>query len=127
MLFTFFYSSMVNVELAEKQEHVIRCIKLGMDVMSSMIIAECTAEEIETLNKDIEFTAKIKFHSKLLEMKLLDNHKMGRVYAASRGNTHGLEWMLERINKDKWGNKTDDGAGPIINNVNVYLPEKDIE
>jgi len=98
-----------------------------MDVVSSMIVAQCTADEIEILNDDIEFSNKVLFHSKHLEMKLLDNHRTGRVFAASRGNTHGVEWMLERINKDKWGNKIDDGTGTVINNVNIYLPKKDSE
>lgn len=101
----------------------MRCIKLGMDQMSAMLIAQCTSSEIEQLEVDERFQREIQFRQHILEMELLEKHMHGRNLAVSKGVTRPIEWMLEKINKDRWSSKGNDM--PLqIQHATIYLPEK---
>ena len=117
------YAIMNNVELDQKRKHIMRCIKLGMDLTSSMIVAQCTPTEIELLEADDRFHREVQFRQHILEMELLERHKNGRDLAASKGMTRPVEWMLEKVNKDRWSGKGNDMPFNIQNAV-IYLPEK---
>jgi len=91
------------VELKEKKEHAIRCIQLGLDLYSSMIIAECTQLEMEKLEEDEKFNAEVLFTQKIQERDLLKQHSESSLIAALKGNTHGLEKQLEWLNPKRYG------------------------
>lgn len=113
------------MEIEQKKKHIIRCIKLGMDLNSSMIVSQCTNDEMELLESDEGFIREIKFRQHLMEAELLDKHRLGRNLAVTKGNTKPIEWMLERVNKERWSSKSDSGNEAInIEHAIVYLPEK---
>ncbi len=91
------------MELEQKKEHVIRCIKLGMTFDDSLFVSECTDKEMEELSKSEEFLHTIKLHQKLQEMDLLKQHNIAMEIAVTRGNTKPIEWKLGILNKNRWG------------------------
>ena len=93
------------MELKQKIEHTIRCIKLGMTLEDSLFIAECTDEEMETLYTDEKFLHKVKLHQKIEEMNLLKQHNIAMEIATAKGNTKPIEWKLGIMNKNRWGSK----------------------
>lgn len=114
------------MELEQKKEHVIRCIKLGMTLDDSLFLAECTDDELECLQDNEDFLKLVKLHQKLEEMNLLKQHNMAMEISASRGNTKPMEWKLGIIHKNRWGSKLQvEGAGDLIpRTVNVTLVGK---
>jgi hypothetical protein len=113
----------VYVELSEKKEHILRCIQLGMDVYSSQIIAQCTEDEVEKLKDDEEFNNKILFYQKLQERDLLKQHGEAALIAGLKGSTHAFEWILEKLNPERFG-KGGSVELPPGSNITIYLPEK---
>ena len=109
------------VELNQKIEHAIRCIKLGMTLEDSLFIAECTDDEMETLYDDEAFLRKVKLHQKLEEMDLLKQHNIAMEIATSRGNTKPIEWKLGIMNNKRWGSKLQVEGDFIPHNLNINL------
>ena len=48
------------MNITEKKEHILRCIRLGMDLFSAALIAECTDKELEDLEEDPNFSRRVK-------------------------------------------------------------------
>ena len=113
------------MELADKKEHVFRCIQLGMDTYSSKIVAQCTVEEIEELEQDDAFNERVIFIQKLEERDLLQQHSEASLIAGTKGNTHGFEWRLERMNPDQYGKKPNSITVNQNVGVNVELTEEE--
>ena len=90
--------------LEQKKEHVLRCIKLGLDSYASYIVSMCTVEEIEELDNDELFQSLIEQQNKIAEYELLKNHEIATRIAINRGNANPVQWRLEKLNPDKWGN-----------------------
>lgn len=112
------------MELDNKKNHIIRCIQLGMDVYSAEIIAQCTVEEMDQLSNDEDFNNQILFYQKYQEQELLQQHKEASLIAGLKGNTHGFEWMLEKINPDKFGRNGSIDLN-VPKGIEIYLPEKE--
>ena len=96
------------MNLRNKKEHVLRCIRLGMDLYQAEILAECTVEEIEYLDKDEDFQLLVKQEAILEEYQLLEKHEIAMEIALSRGNTMAIQWKLEKLNPKKWGKEKED-------------------
>ena len=110
--------------LLEKKEHIIRCIKLGMELFRAMLVAGCTEKEIELIEKDIEFNELVKQYHALEEYNLLMKHKTAMDVAAVSGRTNAIQWKLERINPDRWSTAEDKG---IIELPNLQVTLKGVE
>ena len=110
------------MELENRKEHVLRCIKLGMDLNSSMYCAECTASEIDFLTKDEEFTAIVKTYQSIEEYNLLVDFELARGMQVQKGNTSATQWKLERTNKERWTNSTGDQTKGQENSMVIILP-----
>jgi len=90
--------------IEQKKEHVLRCVKLGMDSYSAYIVATCTVEEIALLDDDVYFQSLIEQQNKIAEYDLLKNHEVATRIAINRGNANPVQWRLEKLNPNKWGN-----------------------
>jgi len=86
-----------------KKEHILRCVKLGMDVFQAQLIAECSIKEIEKLDEDKDFQDAIELHNAISELELLEQHEAAILLQAERGTTSAIQWKLERINPKRWG------------------------
>jgi len=93
------------MNLKEKKEHILRCVRLGMDFFSSALIAECTDEELEKLEEDTDFQKRIKIENAIEEERLLIKHNTAIEEAVIKGNASAVQWKLEKINSNRWGNK----------------------
>ena len=91
------------MDFGNKKEHILRCIKLGLDLYQAEILSECTVEEIETLDKDKHFQLLVRQEAILEEYELLEKHKRVIDDAVLRGNASALQWKLEKINPKRWG------------------------
>lgn len=112
------------MELSDRKEHIMRCIKLGMDLTSSMYCAECSESEIALLEKDEDFQSRIKTQQSIEEYNLLQDFDRGVEIAVSKGNTSGLQWKLAHINKRRWGNDTSDKSKEDVNSkIVIMLPD----
>lgn len=98
------------MDLEGKKEHVLRCIKLGMGLYESMIVSECTVEEVELLNSDEKFNSKIQLHQYIEEKSLLEKFNTAIEAQLKYGNTKGLEKKLAKINPDRWDDKKEDDS-----------------
>ena len=78
-------------------------IRIGMDVYSSLLIAEMSDEEIEYLDNDPSFAKKIRFEQNILERDLLVDLHSAIDRNVLHGKTAEVRWFLERFNKERWG------------------------
>jgi len=100
-----------------KKEQIFRFFRLGIEIYRAEILAGCTEEEIELLDKDAHFQQRLKEYEILEEYELLEKHQDGMDIALERGNTSAAQWKLERINPNKWGlqkQKVDVEFGKLI-------------
>lgn len=93
------------MELKQKKEHVLRCIKLGMDIYKAYIVAECTEEEVDLLNNDDKFQNIIIQRQALQEYDLLLKHNVAMDLAEKKGNAKPIEWRLKILNPEKYDKK----------------------
>jgi hypothetical protein len=91
--------------LEQKKEHILRCIKLGMELYRAELVAECTDEEIMLIEKDEIFMKKIQQRYALQEYELLLKHNTALDLAKSRGNATPIQWRLSKLNPSKWDSK----------------------
>ena len=107
--------------LDEKKEHIIRFVGLGMDFLGSSILAECTDEERDVLEKDEAFQRRITFEDKQAELRLLERHDECIKYAIRKGNAQPIQWRLELLNKRyKNDGKEEKEKSP---EVHIHLPD----
>ncbi len=92
------------MDFENKKDHILRCIKLGLDLYQAEILSECTVEEIDKLDDDEHFQLLVQQEAILEEYELLEKHKTAMDLASSRGNTSAIQWKLEKLNPKKWGN-----------------------
>lgn len=102
------------MNLEEKKSHILRCIRLGMDLFSAALIAECTDEEVEKLEKDKKFMRRLKIENAIEEERLLNKHNVAIEEAVIRGNANSVQWKLERLNPGRWGSKGTNNIQPEI-------------
>ena len=112
------------MELKGKKEHVLRCIILGMDLYSSMILAECTEAEITLLEADEEFLQKVKLKQYMEEYSLLEKFNTALNFAVGKGNTKPIELKLSKLNPDRWGKKEETHAPLPLQGVTINLNGK---
>lgn len=87
---------------------VLNFIQLGMEPERAFILAELPQDVIEQLELDEDFQKEIDTTQLLLEKELLDRHRRAVEIAILKGNTKPIEWMLGKINPDRWGDKSDE-------------------
>ncbi len=103
-----------------KKEHILRCVKLGMDLLQAELVAECSLSEIDQLDEDKKFLRQIKFHYAISEFQLLEKHDRAMHNQLTEGKTGAAQWKLERMNPKRWG-KDDKKQLPEFPNLNVNL------
>jgi hypothetical protein len=109
-----------------KKDHILRCVKLGMELERAYLVAECTEKEIEKLDKDERFKHLVDVQLALAENELLTRHELATKVAAVKGNTAGIQWKLSQINT-KWSNK-DRGETPFFpNKIQVELVGRSVD
>lgn len=115
------------MELNQKKDCILRCIKLGMDWYESCIVAECTEPEIELLESDIAFQKLIEQKQAIQEYEWLLAHNVAMDIAKKKGNTKPIEWRLAKLNPNKYdsnNNKTIKLEAPeniVVNLVGVSV------
>ncbi len=116
------------MELDDRKEHIIRCIKLGMDLDSSMYCAECTASEMELFKKDADFLHTVKMWQGLEEKNLLEDFDQAMSIQLAKGVTSAAQWKLSKINKPRWGTESaEDKNKDKANSMVIILPSNDRE
>ena len=85
---------------------VINCLQLGMDIDKAYVLAEATDKEIGYLEANKKFNILVQVTETRLIQELLESHKKALTIAVKKGNTKPVEWMLSKLNPDKWDNKT---------------------
>lgn len=105
--------------LSEKKAFVLKYIRLGMDALSAMICAECTDEEISSLDTDNDFQRQIKLVSKLEEMRMLEGFERARANNLSMNDTRDTRWMLEKINPDRFGAGFKKSSGKNVASIRI--------
>jgi hypothetical protein len=109
-----------------KKEHILRCVKLGMELDKAYLVAECTEKEIEKLKNDERFKKLIAVQLAIAEDDLLTRHEFATKIAANKGNTAGIQWKLSQINP-KWQSK-DRGETPFFPaKIQVELVGRSVE
>ena len=106
--------------LQQKKEHILRCVRLGMELFQAELVAECTTKEIETIDKDKKFLERVNQYYAIEEYDLLVKHNNAMALAAVTGKTGAIQWKLERINPGRWG-KEEEGVLKNIPNLTVSL------
>ena len=89
--------------MVDKAEMVISFIRLGMDFEKAAIAAGLQLEDIDELREDAEFQYEIKIAYACMEKELLERHESAAKIQESKGGTHAAEWMLEKINPNRYG------------------------
>lgn len=111
-----------NEKLKNKCFMILTYIKLGMTKYRAYLLAELDDEEIKLLDNDDEFQKDITITEALLEKNLLEKYEDIMEKSSNKGNPNAVQWMLSKINPDRWGNKVS-----INDNnkekVRIYLPD----
>ena len=105
--------------LSEKKGFILKYVRLGMDIPSSMICAECTDEEMELLDADTEFQRIIKFTGKYEESRMLEDFERARKANISLNDTRDTRWLLEKIDPERFGTGKKSGVGK--NGMNIHI------
>jgi hypothetical protein len=119
------YLSIMTFE--EKKQHIIRCVKLGMDNYSAMIIAECTQDEIDLFENDEVFSKRLAVEAKLEERDLLINMQKVMDINVPLGDSTEVRWKLEKINPRRWGRPDANSGRRELPKIIVSGPEQDGE
>ena len=104
----------------EKKALVLSCTRLGMDLFSSALLAECTEDEVNQLDNDRDFQRRMGIETAIEEKRLLDKHNSAMTLAADRGNAGPIQWKLEKLNPRRWGSKDKD-VTPSIGDMTINL------
>ena len=96
------------MDMETKKDIVKRCVTLGMDLYSSMIVAEMTDVEIAQLEEDEDFKRRMMVHQKIHEKDLLEHINTCISANVRYGNSTEVRWLLSKLNPKRFGN----GAGP---------------
>ena len=96
---------MGTLDLENRKALIINALQLGMDFEKVVVLVELSQLEVDLLRKDKNFQAEVRVAEVQLEADLLERFKKAMVIAANKGNTKSLEFMLSRINPDRWGPK----------------------
>lgn len=86
---------------------ILNCVSLGMEPYRAYILSELPKEEIEKLEADEQFLREVEITQVILEKNLLVKHKDALETALEKGNSKPIEWMLSKVNPDKWADKKD--------------------
>jgi len=104
----------ITMDLESKKDHVLRCVKLGMDLYRACIVATCTPAEIEVIEADERFSDMVEAQQAIAEYDLLEMHEIAMRNAAQEGKTTAIQWKLGKLNP-RWENKEKD--------LNIRTPE----
>ena len=108
------------MDIESKKEHILRCIKIGMDLVEAQFVSECTVEEMEEIDNDEVFIKKIRNYQALAEYTLLERHEKAMQSQLSEGKTTAAQWKLEHMNPNRWGKEIKvDNTTPM--NLNVTM------
>lgn len=102
------------MELSDKQYLIEQSIELGMSKYDSYLLAGVTEREREIIEKDTDFQSYIDILVKRKEQKLLQMYYDNLDLSVSKGNLTSIQWMLSRLNPEKWGNQ-------IVTNKNLNI------
>ncbi len=111
--------------LESKKEHILRLIKLGMELYRAELITECTEEEIDNIEKDEKFNRKAEIYDAISEKELLDKLEKAIDIAVDKGKSSAIQWKLERLNPGRWGNKEAEKRNIDLKNLSISLVGKD--
>lgn len=88
-----------------KKEHILRCVKLGMQLYKAQIYAQCTEEEIKLLDNDKNFLKQVEQQYALQEYELLLKHNNAIAIATEKGNASPIQWRLSKLNPNHYASK----------------------
>ncbi len=88
--------------IEQKKDHILRCIKLGMELYKAELIAECTEVEIKEIAEDELFLKRIEQQYALEEYSLLMKHNVALEISKTRGNANPIQWKLSKLNPKRW-------------------------
>jgi len=111
----------------QKKDHIIRCVKLGMELYRAELVSECTLEEIELLDKDKDFLKRIDQQYAIEEYALLTKHNVALEIAKTRGNASPIQWKLGKLNPKRWDSKDKETILTVPESIKVNLVGKGIE
>lgn len=94
------------MELSDKTYLIEQSIELGMSKYDSYLLAGVTEKERELIEKDTEYQSYLDTIVKEKEQKLLQMYYANLNISVSKGNLSSIQWMLSKLNPDKWGNQT---------------------
>jgi len=113
--------------IEQKKEHILRCVKLGMELYRAELVSECTLEEIELIENDKLFLKRIEQQYAIEEYSLLTKHNVALNIAQSRGNASPIQWKLGKLNPKRWDTKDKDTVLKVPGSIQVNLVGKGIE
>lgn len=108
-----------------KEDLVLNCISLGMDIKQSYYAAELSQEEMDALDNDELFQRKASAKQAILERDLLKKLDIAMDKNLEKGNTKELRFKLGAINS-KWKNQGG-GSTPTAGVVNIFTKDYDME
>lgn len=109
----------------DKQNQILECVRLGMDVYKAQLVANCTQEEIDKMDNDVEFLSRVELHKAVKEKDLLEMHDTAINTAKEKGDTRGIQWRLEKLNPKYSNTLKINATGKMINeNINHSEEEK---
>jgi len=113
--------------LEQKKEHILRCVKLGMELYKAELISECTLEETELIEEDKLFLKRIEQQYAISEYELLTKHNTVLSLAESKGNAGPIQWKLGKLNPKRWDSKDKDTVLKVPEALQINLVGKGFE
>lgn len=98
----------------EKKQLIYECVRLGMDLYESTLLAECTDEEAKELNNDITFQKRVAYNELVKERDLLQMHDEAIRIAIDKGDAKGVQWRLERLRPERY-------SSTVFNNIKAEV------
>lgn len=107
-----------------KEDLILNCVALGMDLKQAYYACELTEDEMAVLEKDEVFQRKAKAKTAILERNLLEKLDTVMDDNLRKGNSKELRYKLGAVNS-KWRNQGG-GTAPAAGTINIFTKEYDL-
>jgi len=107
-----------------KEDLILNCVALGMDLKQAYFAVELTEDEMAVLDKDEVFQRKAKAKTAILERNLLEKLDSVMDMNLQKGNSKELRYKLGAVNS-KWRNQGG-GAAPAAGTINIFTKDYDL-
>jgi len=88
----------------DRKHSILDAIRLGHDFDTACLLSGVDIDDIETLEEDSYFMKRVRMATAQCVSSLLEDFHVANEKAIEKGNTTGTQWLLSKVDPDRYGN-----------------------